>query len=879
MTTFRINFTGDDEDFPDDDFNSFDEDDLNEDDIDSPLEYPTPDVGDESDATLDTIAKELGVQWQPKDNRESKIRKIQEAIENNKEPAATTPSEQKAATVKPTQSASSQKDLFSDTDNTPSVPNIEVGVILEDESGVEGEVVDETKNFWKVNVTENDGNKDQHLVSKKTGKVVGKNRSFSLPDKPDEDDSFDFGANRPSLTASILNGPEQIEPIESSPLELTEDTDPDFVSDLVLPSDDYVPPARPVVNSQLQNEQEENDYTATATPSNAIPPQEPPEDPPETLVPDFGDDDDDLGPDELDPDAIDELVSQSRRTRRRQQSNDFANIRRGRTRDNRRRNRAASRSVKDRRASIRNDAAAQRRNIDEGAASDASDRIIRRLSAFGAARSIGMSGQMVAALAEMFVFQPEEQAAAASIESQRAAISEDMNRKLDALEQELADNAFNQMDDQEEIEDIINEANARFQASNNLDERDDIIEETRQRVEAISQRAEQNTQATSSTTNTGSNNVNPSNVTPPPVVNPPSPPSTSSSASSSSAGGIASSAGNVAAAVATRGASSSGSAASSAGRSTGTTGGKTPQGDFEKGLNSTTKSLLAVNVALEGMAIVSGAATEHIKRMGAFLVQDPTQGPGAANAAVGATLQSGGKAASLGGTLVGAGIGFAAGGPLGALAGGALGKGTADAVTGPIVEAIMVGNELMASFANQSLGAETLGANVEQEILTTLKQMEAGFEVDDITSAFVEEQGELNRAIVDMKTTLIKVFGDDLSQIVRIITGLLKMSESGVEKLDALITLIFPMKDILLSWAAQWINFATQEASDIEEIRRALEDAEGENLQFGEELRNFFNTNQQFQNQHGNNPFMSAMGFFNTPLGAANAFGAPRFNP
>jgi hypothetical protein len=174
----------------------------------------------------------------------------------------------------------------------------------------------------------------------------------------------------------------------------------------------------------------------------------------------------------------------------------------------------------------------------------------------------------------------------------------------------------------------------------------------------------------------------------------------------------------------------------------------------------TTSSLLAVTVGLTALAKASQIATEGVKSVGE-LVQDEKN--------VGKAIGMVGSTASAATTGVATAVG-AMFGPVGALAGLVVGKALGSTVIKPITEAITVGFDVVASAADKSLGPGTIGARVNEDITLLLARLEQSMALDDITADYVEARTDFALAVMDLKTSIIKIIGPAAADIVDLLT-------------------------------------------------------------------------------------------------------------
>lgn len=533
------------------------------------------------------------------------------------------------------------------------------------------------------------------------------------------------------------------------------------------------------------------------------------------------------------------------------------------------------------------------RQRQEGAS--ASDRIVRRLSAFGLARGIGQSGQMFAALAEMFVFQPEELAAERRTEALRmekedvrVQAREEQRSAQERLDEDLALRRMDEELRKQEMEDILEAAQEQMGATDDIDQRQAIIDEARRKIrEQIGADVFPLQEPTGTRKTTGES---------PGVFKQETDDQREErlereaiqAESREAEEQFSDTIDNVNQKF-DEAASEFVDTKKEFKTTIDSIGDDLAQ--WGDGLQESTKIMLAANVALEAMNIVSETVTGNIREFGQML----TGGPSGTRSAVRFGRQTGsglvglfggiagsaygysrgaqdaGRAASFGAGIFGAGGGVraTAGRAVTALAslspgtmalmlaGSAVGSGGAKAVYEPIVEAIEQGNAIMEDFSARSIAPGTAGERAEQNIRTTLRQIAAFERVDPETRRFTSARGELERSIIDLKTTLIQEFGDDITLIVQYLSFMVKWADSGFQLGGILETFANPFKLTLegIQRVLEHFGYTGVQTNDILQSMLDRMTAAGiDDAGLQSELEDFFGTMNQFRNNRGRNP-------------------------
>ena len=404
--------------------------------------------------------------------------------------------------------------------------------------------------------------------------------------------------------------------------------------------------------------------------------------------------------------------------------------------------------------------------------STASDRIIRRLSAFSIGRSMGASGQLFAALSELMVFQPEEQAADALTKQSKEEAQQQKATQLEQLEKEILQQSVSDMEQSAKLQDIVDTARTQladpspevsgdalsaFEQSLN-----DLVSKTVD-PDSESPAPPQSTPESLSSRDSGGTTQPPTG--PPSPPGPPGPPGPPTDPSQPESQGLI-----------------------------GTL--QKQLGGLGQGLNTTTKVFLATAATVETLNIASKATTQTIKALGSVM-QDPDNVGSAikgAGSAASSTAQLGGGLAGgvigrLAGPAIGTAIGTAVGpavgtavGPaiaasataigtamapgVGTLIGFALGSTLGRTIAEPIVEGISTVFGAMDSFANDSIGFETLQTSALGEIRILLEKMERQQKLDPLTAQFIEVRTELRSALGDLQGSLLELFGPSITKSV-----------------------------------------------------------------------------------------------------------------
>lgn len=193
---------------------------------------------------------------------------------------------------------------------------------------------------------------------------------------------------------------------------------------------------------------------------------------------------------------------------------------------------------------------------------------------------------------------------------------------------------------------------------------------------------------------------------------------------------------------------------------------------------------------------------------------------------------SGGKAASS--------LGGAAGGALGTVLGGAVGGAIGSAVAEPLMALVESGVSMMNRIADESIAPETLIASLEGELKLFNEKIERDFNIDEITAGLVESRTELSAALIDFQEVLIKEFGDDLKNIIQLITLLVKTGSTGVEVMSAIHSVTTPSGVIGMAMSAimNWLPMLVENT----EKETNTEDIEDKDIEEG--IKQFFSQSQ-----------------------------------
>jgi hypothetical protein len=401
-----------------------------------------------------------------------------------------------------------------------------------------------------------------------------------------------------------------------------------------------------------------------------------------------------------------------------------------------------------------------------------SDRLIRRLATFGIGRAVGIDGGMITALAEIMLFQPEIKQAEQAISE--LTLQADQKAKEEYQELERSKTATNErravqsLDIQELIE------NAKMQAA--LTEEPVDVEALKTDIEAILNRGVVDTgqgipqpitgQKPGPATEVfpGTREYQTASETGSPITASGTPNFAPGNASGGGSGGKPPGSG-----FGGFGGSFGGFGGGQSGGSGGT-GGSGNTGGLMPAMSTTTAGLLQLTVGLTALASASQIATEGLSTVGQLMVN-----PQNANLAV----QAGGSATKAGTTGISAGIGLLASGgnPMGALGGVIIGKAIGTVIIDPIVETLKVGVDSLNSVVEKSLGSETTQARIGENINLLLKQLEQGQSLDPITADFVEARTELSSALMDLKTAFINAFGDNIVDVIELLTKAVNLLE------------------------------------------------------------------------------------------------------
>lgn len=581
---------------------------------------------------------------------------------------------------------------------------------------------------------------------------------------------------------------------------------------------------------------------------------------------------------------------------RREQTAEFANLKRQQKRrisEEKRNQRFADRQRKQQIKLERQD---QQRQLDDLEGSTTSDRIIRRLGSFGIARAVGGSGQLFAALTEMLVFRAEDDAADAQRTEQARQIRDDEANRINELESEIFQRETADIAEQDRVEDIFNAAKVKMDNAATPEDRERIIRETEQAISGgrpVSRSTQQQVPGSHEEPVTATIAAPP--VVAPPIEPGPVPPPPSRDDGDEEEPELH---------------DRRGAGEPPGGEPPITTGGSgdglpphmtSSLMEFGEGLQTTTRVILATNVALEGMNIVSETLTESIKSVSGALQADPmgsTQpivgmagqqtrtGAGIVGTSVGAGIGRtqvaragmarvvGAGAGRLGGAAAGRAAGAGAGAVLGSavpgvgtalgfFVGGAIGKSITNNVTEPVVTAVETGNAIMESFAERSIGLETIGASVEQDLLTFVRKIEADDSVDEITSQYVKARGELQRSLIGLQEFFVDWFGDEITVIVKGMAMLIDAIPDLLNFAHEMAQLVVPGYAHFIQFKDWLMSFLPFLAEQNQEIVDALEAVEDSDDSIKDMIADFFVDQKQFFDSSGIHQFENTLNFFN----------------
>lgn len=484
-----------------------------------------------------------------------------------------------------------------------------------------------------------------------------------------------------------------------------------------------------------------------------------------------------------------------------------------------------------------------------------SDRIVRRLSAFGIARTMGGSGQMFAAAMELGVFGPQERRENEALEAAKQEEYERIKQIEEADKQRQFQNKYDEINKSIDTDQLNADKKFELDETTDIAERDRIIDEYREQrkyrtgrqpgpaptifqspiVEPPLSGVTQEPPTERTTTESGI----------PPGQPPQDPPTTDTS------GGPEPDPENK--------------------PGTGVGDVITNLKEFGSTLNPITGTLLATTVALSGMKAASDSFTSAIKESRQSLTGNANE---AANTAVTSIANAGKTAAG----ITGAGIGGAAGAyigssypvigtALGAAVGTAVGKVGADSIAEPIVGAIETGNAILGDIAKDSIGAATINASVNRDLLTSFKELDISLRNDQLTANFVEAQGGLSLALLDLKETVATELGDEMVNIVNIVTRVVKLIDTffpifqiGMQGILTILSVFSPTADSLLKLLLS-LSENTEKNVDVNTQIKNLLTSINENEAM-KEINDFLNTQRQFENENNQNRFGNTTSFF-----------------
>lgn len=483
----------------------------------------------------------------------------------------------------------------------------------------------------------------------------------------------------------------------------------------------------------------------------------------------------------------------------------------------------AAREFQQRRKRIYAESQRASAEISSSSSAATSGRIVRRLASFGIGRNLGGSGQLFAALMEYAVFRPEEEQTQQGIAAERDKIEKQKADRLRQLEDDIFNLKMQSEEQKEMLEDAVTKARRGLRGTQSIQERDEVLNQLDEDLKRIP------TGQTGSPAGRGRGG--PGGGSPPPGSS-----SSGSSGGSSSRGLI----GPINTGVNPPGGGGRGGSGGTGGPGPGP-GGR----GFSFGPIGTTGLILGTLGLTEVIKVLRETEEKIVQSVGKILTIDPLTQSGiaptldtAGSAIKGGSRVAGGLTGAAVGTLLLPGLGTALGAAIGASAGG---------FVDPIVEAVKVGNNLLEQFTRNSLDADTLAENANQQIATFLAKLEADESVSDQTVAFSQAQGRLTRAIIGFQESVVSEFGDAFAQIISLLSILVDVGSAAVsvtgDGMKALVAMLPPQMQFIINGLISGLDTLT-------DIYSALKDVEDVSP-IANELGDFFGTQQQFQVKTG----------------------------
>lgn len=467
----------------------------------------------------------------------------------------------------------------------------------------------------------------------------------------------------------------------------------------------------------------------------------------------------------------------------------------------------------------------------------ATDRVLKRLGGFGLARTAGVSGPVLSSLLEFMTFQPEEKAQDAERERQLKELNNKRSIELARFEEE--DLTSKTETEKRNAERTGRFANAKNDLYNIKSLKDiDTFDATAVRKPVID---------TTVGGPTGvPNQPTPNNNNIPDAIDPQS-------------GG--------------------GGSQPPKGPTTSPSGSNDPKGfgdsllEAAGALSDSTKIIFAANIAFAGLKGASDLLTESIKATSSVLM-DPGNTPNTvgqfgktgANLAgygAGAVGAAAGKAFSpaiaagintAGGAIFGASggalVGTALAPGLGTIIGFVAGKVISDSITKPFVELASALVGFVDSEAKDSIGPRTIESNITQQLALTLDKFDRNLRLDKITSNYLDSETELIRALMEVKTELIEVFGPAIAAILSTLADGINNLNGSVQSAPGLLLSSLNAGDL----ARAAIKYLNQDEVDTSNNNPSLI--------FRKQLEDFFENSSAFTDAQGQNTIRNNINTF-----------------
>lgn len=456
-----------------------------------------------------------------------------------------------------------------------------------------------------------------------------------------------------------------------------------------------------------------------------------------------------------------------------------------------------------------------RRRIRKDAERGDSDRLIRRLATFGIARAAGIDGGLLTALAELMVFQPEISQAQQEMNERLAETDKRYRDRMLELNRAKTETSVGRDWQSIDIAETVDEARIQIAEGEDVE-----IENVRSQLEDVLKRKVEQDPSFDTSTPQAQATVRPASATKAPDTRWKDSPEAFSPTSESEAPRPqeTASGGSGSGTIPPSGTGGDGGGPEDPGKPENTNKGLL---QFDQALSSSTKGLLMANVALYGMKTATDSVAKAYTDWGQIL-QQPDQHEKLVGVA--------GETAKTGSMLAGAGAGAMLDGIRGGVVGAVIGKAIGGIIVDPMVAAVSSAMGVFRSVSDNSIGGQTIEANITGSIDKMMRELEMAENLDEQTASFVASSNELTLTLLDLKETFISFFGGRLDFMIQILKTLAKVIDvilligqlidkiTGVsEALKYGIWILEKINDAL-DWMISWFKPKSDDLSYIDTI-------------------------------------------------------------